>query len=76
MLLLKQRQRTPWEEVERVAVGVSVADIERRVLVSYQRAFLENVAQGVVATIREPGSAQNLSQRVNERIYRFASYFP
>jgi hypothetical protein len=76
LLLLQQRQRTPCEEVERVAVGVSVADTERRVLVPYQRALLENVAQGVVATIREPGSAQNLSQRVNERIYRFAPSFP
>jgi hypothetical protein len=52
LLLLQQRQRTPGEEVERVAVGALVADIKRRVLVSYQRALLENVAQGVVATIR------------------------
>jgi hypothetical protein len=52
-LLLLQKLHSPrGEEVEGVAVGVLVADIERRVLVSYQRALLENVAQGVVVTIR------------------------
>ncbi len=57
-------------------MGALVADIERRVLVSYQRALLEKVAQGVVAAIRELGSGQNLSQRVNERSYGFAPSFP
>jgi hypothetical protein len=33
-------------------VGVSVADIERRVLVPYQRALLDEVAHGAVVTIR------------------------
>ncbi len=51
LLLLQQLQRPPSEEVERVAVGVLVAHIERRVLVSQQRGFLEKVAQGVMVTI-------------------------
>ena len=51
LLLLHKLHRPPGEEVERVAVGVLVADIERRVLVSYQRAFLDQVFQGVVVTL-------------------------
>ena len=51
-LPLQKLHGPPGEEVEGVAVGVLLADIERRVLVSCQRALLEKVAQGVVVTIR------------------------
>jgi hypothetical protein len=43
-LLLKQLQRPPSEEVERIAMGMLGADIERRVLIPYQRGLLEEVA--------------------------------
>jgi hypothetical protein len=44
LLPLKQLQRPPSEEVESIAVGMLVADIERRVLVSYQRCLLKEIA--------------------------------
>jgi hypothetical protein len=43
-LLLKQLQRPPSEEVERIAMGMLGADIERRVLIPYQGGLLEEVA--------------------------------
>jgi hypothetical protein len=42
--LLQQLQRPPSEEVEHIAMGVLGADIERRVLIPYQRGLLEEVA--------------------------------
>ncbi len=51
LLALQQLHSPPSEEVERVAVGVLLADVERCVLVSYQRALIEEIAQGVVVTI-------------------------
>ena len=38
LLPLQQLQRPPSEEVERVAVGVLLADVERRVIVPHQAA--------------------------------------
>ena len=51
-LLPQQLHRPLSEEVECVAVGVPLADVELRVLVSYQRAFLDEVVQGALVTIR------------------------
>src|SRR5215217_1492927 len=51
-LLPQQLHRPLSEEVECVAVGVLLADVELRVLVSYQRAFLDEVVQGALVTIR------------------------
>ena len=51
-LLLKQLQRPPSEEVERIATGVWVADIELRVLIPYQRGLLQEVAQGAMVMFR------------------------
>ncbi len=51
-LLLEQLQRPPGEEVECIAMGMLVADIERRVLIPYQRGLLEEVAQGAVVMLR------------------------
>ena len=51
-LLLKQLQRPPSEEVERIAMGMLGADIERRVLIPYQGYLLEEVAQGAVVMFR------------------------
>jgi hypothetical protein len=51
-LLLKQLQPPPSEEVERIAMGMLVADIELRVLIPYQRLLLEEVAQGAVVMFR------------------------
>ena len=51
-LLLKQMQRPPSEEVERIAMGMLGADIERRVLIPYHRGLLEEVAQGAVVMFR------------------------
>ena len=51
-LLLKQLQRPPSEEVERIAVGMLVADIELRVFIPYQCGLLKEVAQGAVVMFR------------------------
>src|SRR5215218_7461182 len=51
-LLPQQLYRPLSEEVECVAVGVPLTDVELRALVSYQRAFLDEVVQGALVTIR------------------------
>ena len=51
LLPLQQLQRPSSKEVERVALVLLVAGVERCVLVSYQRGLIEEVAQGVVVTL-------------------------
>ena len=50
LLLFQQLQRPPGEEVGSEAVGVLGARVERRVLVSQQCGFFEEIAHGVVVS--------------------------
>jgi hypothetical protein len=47
---LQQRQRPPGEVVGRITVGVLVANIEGRVLVSYHRGLIDEVGHGLLVT--------------------------
>ena len=47
---LQQRRRPPGEVVGRITVGVLVANIEGRVLVSYQRGLIDEVGHGLLVT--------------------------
>jgi hypothetical protein len=52
LLALQQPHSPPSEEVGRVAVVLLAARLGCCVLVSYQRGLLEEVAQGVMVTLR------------------------